>query len=433
MTEQKKYLLLKGLIASSIVPIPFIVSQPTLGNGSSMALYLSAVIGYVGIVLLLWMYILGAKSVIGLYLRDIARVTKLHSKLGKYGILLIFAHPLAAALAYGENAVLYALVPNLSTQFETYVTFGRIAFYALLVVWVTSAFVRGRIAYRPWKYIHYIAYFALPFALLHIPTIGSSYQSHLAAQLYYLSIVGLYTLFSLLRVRQLFTLGKTRYTVQSHSSVTADIMLLRLRAISSNAIRVKKGQYVYLQTNLLGEEHPFSVLQYNEDTSDITIAYKTFGKFTNKLTELQTGTDIYLDGPYGNFTEEINEEPNKPVVFIAGGIGITPFFDHILHDTSAEQWLFYANRTEESSAFADLLKTKLGTRCVSILSADNTTIDTSPERGYIDATLFKKYLHQPSKYRYFICGPPPMMRSTLHSLLSLGVPSQQIYSEEFSV
>lgn len=432
MSEQKKYYLLLVLIAASVAPLPFIVAPPTPDNWTSLSLYISSVLGYGGIVLLLWMYILGAKSVIGLYLRDIARVTKLHSFLGKYGVLLIFAHPLAAAIAYGQNLLLYSLVPSLSSQFEMYVTFGRIAFYALLLIWLTSAIVRGKIAYRPWKYIHYVAYIALPFSLLHIPTIGVSYQTQTGARFYFLSVIAIYVLFSLLRIRQLFALGKASFIVESHIQVTSDIMMLQLTANSGRRLDAKRGQYIFLQTNLLGEEHPFSVLQYDDKTGNIAIAYKTFGSFTRKLSNLQSGAQVFLDGPYGTFTEQFQEAPNHPAVFIAGGIGITPFVDHILHNSSAEQWLFYANRTKDSSAFSDVLQKKLTSRYVSILSGDTTLATTNDERGYINTEIFQKYLTRPTRYNYYVCGPQPMMDNAKQSLLDAGIPARQIFVEEFS-
>ncbi len=435
MSEKEKYSLLRGLIVASVVPIPLIVtvSQSTFTNPSATLLYIASLLGYIGIVLLLWMYILGTKSIIGLYFHDMAKINQLHSNFGKYGLLLIFAHPIAATLSYGQNLLLYSLVPNISTEFEKHVTYGRLAIFVLLIIWLTSAIMRGKIAFRPWKYIHYLTYLALPLALLHIPDIGISYRTQLGAQFYYLSVLGLFGLFSLFRIRQLFSLGKAPYIIQSHSRASRDVMLLHLTSTNNKGISANKGQYLYLQMRLLGEEHPFSILQYDETTGDLTVAYKTFGSFTNKLSRLQPGTKLYVDGPYGTFTEQIQTSLDKPVVFVAGGIGITPFVDHILRSSSDEQWLFYANQTKESAVFSAPLKAKLGEHCVSILSAETSAVENAnDERGYVSPGLFQKYLIRPADYTYFICGPPRMMDITKESLIGLGVAPQQIYSENFS-
>lgn len=431
MTEKNKYRLLIGLIALTILPTA-VVAHPSMqmfNDVPSFMLYTSSSLGYLGIVLLLWMYVLGTKSVIGLYFRNMAAVMRLHKWLGTYGVLFIFAHPLAAALAYSQNVILYSILPNFSTSYEAYVTWGRFAIYSLILVWLTSAIVRGSIAYRPWKYIHYIAYVALPLSLLHIPTIGSAFRSERLAQAYFYIAIGTWVVFSLLRLRHLFMLGKLSYTITSQTAATADIMYLVLTPNQPKRFGNIKGQFLYLQMNLLGEGHPFSVLQHTNANGQITVGYKKFGRFTHKLSQQPVDTTIFVDGPYGVFTDELVLHPDEPTVFVAGGIGITPFVDHIMTDSAPDQWLFYANKTAASSAFAPNLKEKLGDRFVPILSGDTTA---TGETGYIRAQLFTKYLGDPRRYHYFICGPAKMMEVTTLALLDLDVPAAQIHSEEFS-
>jgi len=431
ITEKQKYRLLIGLIFLTILPLPLIAhpSRLMFTDVASFMLYSSSVLGYLGIVLLLWMYVLGTKSVIGLYFRDMASVMKVHKWLGTYGTLFIFAHPLAAALAYGQNVILYSILPNLSTNFDIYVTWGRFALYALIIIWVTSAIARGAIGYRPWKYIHYVAYVALPLSLLHIPTIGVAFESERPAKLYFFVAVLVWVVFSLLRFRHLFMLGKLSYTVVSQQAATPEIMYLVMMPNQPARISHFKGQFIYLQMNLLGEGHPFSLLQQDKTTGQLTVAYKKNGRFTNKLSRQPSGMTLYVDGPYGVFTEELRDHPSDPVVYIAGGIGITPFVDHILTDSAHEQWLFYANRTRALSAFSSTLASKLGDHYVPILSME----DSAPtEHGYIRAELLTKYLNDPQRFHYFICGPPKMMELTVQTLINLDVPASHIHTEEFS-
>ncbi len=431
MTEQNKYRLLIGLIVLTILPLPFTsqISMQLFTSAPSLMLYASSVLGYLGIVLLLWMYVLGTKSVIGLYFRDMASVMKLHKWLGTYGVVFIFAHPIAAALAYGQNVILYTFVPNLSTSYEIYVTWGRFALYALLIVWLTSAIVRGAIVYRPWKYIHYVAYLALPFALIHIPTIGTAFGSEKGAKFYFFVATIVWVVFSLLRFRHLFMKGKLSYSIKSQQAATDEIMYLTLTPNQPERMSHFRGQFLYLQMNLLGEGHPFSILQQDQANGQLTVAYKKFGRFTKKLSRQPAGTTIFVDGPYGVFTEELVDYPATPVVYVAGGIGITPFVDHILTDTAEEQWLFYANRTNASGAFAGTLQAKLGDHFVPVLSNDASA---QAEHGYMRAELFTKYLRDPHAYHYFLCGPAKMMEVTVLALLELNVPAEQIHTEEFT-
>lgn len=432
MTEKRRYYALIGLMIVSVAPLVFALKLPAVWDMRSIALYASAFAGYTGMILLLWMYILGAKSVIGLFLADVPKVFRLHNWLGKYGTLLIFVHPILVAISYGENLIRYSLVPSLANSFETSVTYGRIALFGLLVVWLTSAIVRGMIAYRPWRYVHYLAYSALPLSLLHVPTVGSSYQSMLLARIYYVSMLILFVLFALVRVRHLFGLGKRAYVIVQHQEIAPDVFAVRLRQPVGNNIRVSKGQYVYLQVNLLGEEHPFSVLHQDAQSGDITIAYKVYGRFTRKFSLLPKQTTIFVDGPYGRFTEEIAARSDPPAIFIAAGIGVAPFMSHIMENVSREQWFFYANRTHDSAVFADLIKQKFGSRYVGVLSRQRDGAQRNDERGHISAGLIKSYIGHPNQYHYYICGPAAMIKTTVGALRSLNVPQRQVHVEEFS-
>lgn len=429
--EKTKFTLLLGLIIASFVPLPLVagVTSDTFTSLEGAALYISTLLGYIGLVLLLWMYILGPRTVIGLYFADMAGIHRLHSLFGKYGLLFVFAHPFAVALSYGYNLILYPFVPDISSNFEFYVTLGRLAFYILIIIWVTSAIIKGKIAYRPWKYLHHIAYLALPLTLLHIPTVGTAFRSgELLPQIYFFSILGIYILFSILNYRQFFGYGKLAMTIVSQTPATDDVMVLRLKTERGKRLDSARGQFLYLQMRLIGEAHPFSILRYDKATGDVMVGYKKFGRFTKKLSRLEPGNRLWIDGPYGVFTREIETTPQDQVVCIAGGIGITPFIDRILGGTS-KPWLFYANQTVTSAAFTPAIAQALGERYVPIYS--NDTVDGA-ESGFMRADIITKYIENPQSKRYFICGPPKMMEATKRMLIGLGVPAHHIYSEDFS-
>lgn len=432
MHESVKHKLLFGVMAASVLPIFMFVHVPATIDAHTVFLYLSAIFGYAGLVLLLWMYILGAKSVIGLFFDDLPWVTRVHNWLGKYGTLLVFAHPVFVALAYSENLLSYLFVPSFASVFDTAVTYGRIALVAMLIVWVTSALVRGKIKFRPWKYIHFLAYIALPLSLLHIPAIGTTYESQPAAVAYFYGILVIFVIFSLLRVRQLFGLGKVGYTVISHRQVAPEIMLLKLRPNATKTLLVAGGQYVYLQQNLLGEEHPFSVLDSNDSTGELLIAYKIFGRYTKKMAKLAPNDHVYLDGPYGRCSEVLWDS-DAPAVFIAGGIGVTPFVHYLMNANRCDDLLFYAAKSPEKAAFSDTLQKRLGDRYVGVYSADTSPAARGSERGHISVDILRSYISDASIYHYFICGPKPMMQTATTALQDLGVSAAHIHTESFEM
>jgi predicted ferric reductase len=436
MTETIKKNILYVLILLTSLPFALILTHPvswSLNSNSAtdIALYLSSVFGYIGISYLLWMYILGTRSIAGHYFKDLAWTLKVHRLLGTYGVLFVFLHPFLSAYAYGESLLTYWVIPHISTEFQKDVTLGRIGFMALLIVWVTSALVRGQISYRPWKYIHYLSYIALPLGLLHLRGTGTSFHRPWV-QVFYYSFVTIYIVMTLLRARHLFGFGKVVYEVSEHKEISTGVFLLKL-GHPEKLIGIRTGQYVYVQRSLLSEEHPFSVVDFDNKTGEISIAYKVFGSFTRKLSAMPKGSNILVDGPYGVFTQEIQIDKKTPAVFIAGGIGITPFVKHVIERAPQHNtWVFYVNKEYTTATFRSLIKSLLGNKYIDVLSQDTSEAFELNERGRINETILKKYIQRPLECKYFICGPPPMMDAAREALIVMGIQERNIHVEEFS-
>jgi len=432
MHEKHKRLVLLGLMALSLAPLPLVLVHHEDPTAKQAALWLSAVTGYFGLVLMLWEYILGVKSVFGLWFQDLAPVLQIHKWLGKYGTLLVFLHPILITYAYGES-LLYSVLPHVSTQFERHVTLGRIALLILAVVWFTSAIVRGKIKFRPWKYIHYLIYIALPFGFLHVPNVGSQYMSQRAVQAYFYTLLVGFALFTMLRVRSLFNIDCSAYIVTRQQQIADDVHMVMLIP-TAHRMTPQRGQYVYLKMGFISEDHPFSVTQYDPETGAITLAYRTYGAYTlDMAARLQVGGQVYLSGPHGAFMTEVAAS-QKPRVYIGGGIGVTPFIDDVLRPRDdTEQWLFYANRSRLSAPFTQQLRDKLGSRLVQVYSRDqNAKLTPGLEVGRLRREIFSKYLSNPAQYEYYLCGTEAMLDTVSQELLAIGVAPSDIHQEAFS-
>ncbi len=79
--------------------------------------------------------------------------------------------------------------------------------------------------------------------------------------------------------------------------------------------------------------------------------------FKRVLRTAAIGLRVKIEGPSGSFV--LHRKAEKPAVFLAGGIGITPFLSIIrqaTHDKTAHQmYLFYSNRRPEDAPFLDVL------------------------------------------------------------------------------
>ena len=420
----------------TILPFIWIVKHPSSWSLASenipaIVSYISSVIGFSGIMSLLWMYILGTRTVAGLYFRDLVWTLKVHRWLGTYGIVAVFLHPFLMAYVYAENVFTYWLTPRLGTQFEQHITYGRLAFVLLVTIWVTSAIIRSKIKYRPWKYIHYLTYIILPLSLLHIHETGVSMQLPLV-QFYFYVTIFVFIVITVLRARYFLGFGKTMFDIAEHLQIAKNIYMLTLHQ-PSKRLSIRPGQYVYVQRHLLSEEHPFSVADYDPDTGNIRLVYKVFGSFTEKLSKLQKGEVILVDGPYGTFTEQLVMDQNKPTIFIAGGIGITPFIKHIERRSSFNNtWLFYSVPDSNSSIYNDVFVRLLADKYVRILSKETQPQQENDCLGHLNVNLISDNVKNLGEYLFFLCGPKNMIEDIKSQLIESGVEKVQIHAEEFN-
>lgn len=427
MNERTKRGILWTLIAASVIPIFLIIPLPVTFTLKAAALYAASITGYAGIVLLLWMFILGAKSVVGHVFKDLASTLHIHKRLGRYGSIAILLHPLFVMYAYSES-IFYSVIPQIGTQYENHVTLGRIAFMLALIIWVTSIILRKNIGFRPWKYIHYLAYISIPFALLHVPDLGTQFIAHPIVKGYYVLLAGTFSLFFLLRLSAWFNFDRRRYEIVDHQRLTDIDYALTLRPLDM-PLMPEKGQYVYIKQGIVSEDHPFSVTYCDPKNGELTIVYRTYGAFTKFLTSLPLGETLQLGGPYGLFTQD--QPTDKKVVYIAGGVGVTPFAQYILDgETNDNQWLFVSNKTRQGAPLVSQLRSALGPRLVEFYTGDIEQPDGSII-GRIELNSIRERLGDLTECTFYICGPSQMVKDMKQSLLEASVPPTQVNIEKF--
>jgi ferredoxin-NADP reductase len=160
---------------------------------------------------------------------------------------------------------------------------------------------------------------------------------------------------------------------------------------------------------------------------------KAVGDFTTALPPaLRPGTRVLIDGPYGVFTaERLHKEK---VLFIAGGIGITPIRSIMesLENSQKDMMLLYGNRSETDIVFGSELGAivaKAGAKMIHILSNDPAY---AGEKGIVDLEKIKRLVPDIMDRDVYVCGPPPMMNGVLATLANLGLPRSQVHFEKFA-
>lgn len=161
--------------------------------------------------------------------------------------------------------------------------------------------------------------------------------------------------------------------------------------------------------------------------------------FKRSLKTVPLGTAVKMDSPMGSFT--LHKNSAKPAVFLAGGIGITPFFSIIKqadHDRMPHKlYLFYSNRRPEDAPFLETLQGLEETNRNFRLIATVTEMARSKkpwdgETGRIDKGMLSRHLSQLQGPIYYIAGPPGMVPGLRRMLVESAIDEDDIRSEEFA-
>lgn len=157
--------------------------------------------------------------------------------------------------------------------------------------------------------------------------------------------------------------------------------------------------------------------------------------FKKSLQELPIGTDVEIGSIGGSFV--LPEDTLRPLVFIAGGIGITPYMSMLQYIKEKNLpytiTLLYSNRDKQSAAFLEeleiLAKEIPQFRLIAIMTQDEKW---TGEKRYIDKTILNEYFPTIDENTYYVAGPPKMVDGLTKTLEDAGVKTEHIKSENFA-
>jgi predicted ferric reductase len=222
------------------------------------------------------------------------------------------------------------------------------------------------------------------------------------------------------------------YRVEAIAHPNPSSTEVTLRAQKQAMKKQRAGQFLFVRfpgEKRLNHAHPFTISSAPREQA-LRLTIKATGDFTRELhAGLQTGAQAMVEGPYGMFDYKTG---GRRQVWIAGGIGITPFLA-FLRDMDGspahEIDLFYAVRNPDEAVFLDEIETIQG-RNSGLRLHVRYTAKEGPLRI---EQIVEKVGGEVSDQDIYMCGPPGMMKAFEAKLLERRVPKQQIHFEEFSL
>lgn len=206
----------------------------------------------------------------------------------------------------------------------------------------------------------------------------------------------------------------------------------------------KPGQYLEWT---LGHDSPDSrgnrryfTISSSPTEKDIKLGIKYYDKpssFKLKLGRLETGEKIHAGSLAGEFT--LPTDWSKKLVFIAGGIGATPFRSMVKYMTDLKEKrdvvLLYSNKTPGDVAYKNIFdeaEQKIGLKTLYYMNdLEGASQDANMRVGFINADAIVKEIPDYKERMFYISGPHVMVTAFQDSLSKLGIPSRNIKTDFF--
>lgn len=204
--------------------------------------------------------------------------------------------------------------------------------------------------------------------------------------------------------------------------------------ISGKEFLFQAGQYVEVTLPQLlyddghGKSRNFSIASSPNEKKILRIAFRASKSgFKRTLTEMALGSIVEVRGPFGDML--LPTDHSSPIIFVAGGTGITPFRSMIQFATEEKApyniTLLYANKDKQHAAFLTELED---------LAKQNPSFILHNHFGLIDALALRKNIDESMMKNafWYVVGPPTMTVATIKILHDLGVEKSHVRFEKFN-
>ena len=165
--------------------------------------------------------------------------------------------------------------------------------------------------------------------------------------------------------------------------------------------------------------------------------YENPSSYKKALLSMSNGDAIVASQLAGDFI--LPKDKNKKLIFIAGGIGVTPFRSIVKYlidnNEKRDVVIFYSNRSFSDIAYKDIFdqaSQKFGIKTIYCLSDLNSIPqDWKGEKGFVNKEMIKKYAPDFMDRMFYISGPRSMILAVQKSLKDTGIHKSHIKTDFF--
>ncbi|NGO08170.1 ferredoxin reductase family protein [Streptomyces sp. HC44] len=367
------------------------------------------------------------------------RVARWHAMSGRYTLSLVLAHLILTMYGYALQAGLgfSGIVQQTIDSVNTLPDMGKAAIGTSLLLFIgliSAGGIRRRIPYDTWYHIHLLTYAAVYLSFWHQLSTGNDFAVQPAATTAWYALYGTVTALALwyrvlvpIRLNLRHRMRVADVVEEAPGVVSVLISGRRLHRIGAEA-----GQFFrwrFLAPGMRLSSHPYS-LSAAPRPNMLRITVKSIGDHSARLRELEPGTRVWAEGPYGAMTA--SRRRSGKVLLIAGGVGITPMraLFETLPGSPGDLTLLYRANSTQDLALWDELAAIADERGARLMYAVNSP---DGERPDISAETLRRKLPDVDRHDVFLCGPPGFAQQVYDALRGAGVPARRIHHESFEM
>jgi predicted ferric reductase len=443
----QRYLWLSVYFLTPLIPVMIILKKRTV-EATDPRYVISMMLGVFAFMWLVNQIILSSRPRFLERYFGMDRLYRFHSLMAVISVLLAFTHFIIKRFLFGIISI---------TGFIALMVFIFGGLFSLIFLEDSVLLrIRGVMAFRAWVrktfhlsrvgvvLLHNILILALITLLVHIMTTSGSLYASPFLKIFYPTYFGMGILFYLYhKFIKPMLLRKNFWRVKEVTPESPGITTIHIQPEDGRVFAYQPGQFIFLtllQQGLEKEPHPFSLSSSPERKDMISITIKNAGDFTSKIDQLQPGAIALVEGPFGIFSYT-HLRSGCELVFLAGGIGITPFLSMLRTlqrcEPQRKVTLIWAARLKSDLFAAQELDAMYASmpdfHWEGVLSEE---VEWEGEKGLLDYDHLERLIGKPlsaKEIEIFLCGPPRMMNLCLHGLKKLGYRRNQIHYERFAL
>ncbi|TLS45637.1 ferric reductase [Streptomyces montanus] len=367
------------------------------------------------------------------------RVARWHALSGRYTLCLVLAHLVLTMYGYALQAGLgfSGIVQQTIESINTLPDMGKAAIGTGLLLFIgliSTGGIRRMIGYDTWYHIHLLTYAAVYLSFWHQLTTGNDFAVQPAATTAWYVLYGSVTALALwyrvlvpVRLNMRHRMRVAEVVEEAPGIVSVLISGRRLHRLGAEA-----GQFFrwrFLAPGMRFSSHPYS-LSAAPRPNMLRVTVKAIGDHSSRLRELEPGTRVWAEGPYGAMTA--SRRSRGKVLLVAGGVGITPMraLFETLPGAAGDLTLLYRANSTQDLALWDELASIADERGARLMYAVNSP---DGERPDISAETLRRKLPDIDSHDVFLCGPPGFAQQVYEALRGAGVPARRIHHESFEM